>query len=414
MFNPERKPLGNFERTALLAMTMALAALAIDMLLPAFPEARAGLGLEPGDPEIARTLTVFFLGLALGQVFYGPFTDRYGRKPVLYVGFAIYAFGAVASALSPTLEWLLVSRFIWGLGASGARVVSQSIIRDRYEGEEMARAMSFIMAVFIIVPMIAPFLGSAVLQVADWRWVFWTALIILGFITLWSLRMPESLAEEDRRELSFARVAESGRVIVGSRQAVGYTLAMAGLFGVFASYLGSSKIIVDEVFELPGSFPVIFGSAALIMGASSLLNAKLVMRFGLERHARTMVTGFLLATLLIASVALLTDGTPTPWQYFPAHALVMWFYAPLIPNLTSLAMKPMGHLAGTATAVIGTFSMAVGAVIGSQIDAAYNGTLIPLALAFFVGGLWSLGMVVWVQRGDVAPAPESAGVVASA
>lgn len=384
---------------------MALTALAIDMLLPAFPELRSGLGLEADSSEISRTISVFFLGIATGQIFYGPFADRFGRKPVLYVGMSIYAAGSIAAALSPSLGVLLASRFLWGLGAAGSRVIAGSIVRDRYEGEQMARAMSFIMVVFITVPMIAPFLGELILAIANWRWIFWSSAIIVALVAVWSIRLPETLLVEDRRDLSFTRISEAGRLILGSRRALGHTLAMAGLFGVFASYLGSSKIIVDEVFGLEDRFALIFGVAALLFGVSALFNARLVVRYGLHRHSRNILRGFLVSSILSLGVALATDGTPTAWQFFPIYGLVLFFYAPLIPNFISLTMEPMGKLAGTATAVIGTSTMAVGAIIGAQIDAAFDGTVRPLTISFVAGAIWATLAVAWAQR-EVASVEE--------
>ena len=158
---------------ALVSAMMALTALAIDMMLPAFDEIREAFDLRQGSADTGQIVTVFFLGLALAQVVYGPLADRFGRKPTLYLGICIYVLGAVGSALAPTFELLLVSRFVWGVGAAGSRVVATAIVRDRFEGNAMAKAMSQVMAVFILVPILAPAIGAGVVEVLPWRGVSW-------------------------------------------------------------------------------------------------------------------------------------------------------------------------------------------------------------------------------------------------
>ncbi|HLU30641.1 MAG TPA: MFS transporter, partial [Acidimicrobiia bacterium] len=190
--------LGRVEFTALLAMSMALPALGIDMILPAFGSMRSEFGLVPDSTALAGVVTAFMLGLAVGQIFYGPLADRFGRKPILYAGFAIYLIGAVASALASTLAFLFVVRFLWGLGAAGPRVVTLSVVRDRFEGEEMSRAMSFIMAVFVLVPIVAPAFGALVTRVASWRWVFGVCAALVIVMAVWATRLQESLDPADR------------------------------------------------------------------------------------------------------------------------------------------------------------------------------------------------------------------------
>src|SRR5690606_17467305 len=170
---------------------------------------------------VAGTVTAYFFGLAIAQVFYGPLADRFGRKPTLYAGYGIYLLGAVASALAPSLASLLVARFIWGLGAAGPRVVTLSVVRDRFDGNEMSRAMSFIMAVFVLVPILAPTLGAIVASIGSWRWVFGVCALLVVVMALWATRLEESLNPDDRLELRFGRVLAAGRMIVTNRLTMG-------------------------------------------------------------------------------------------------------------------------------------------------------------------------------------------------
>jgi DHA1 family bicyclomycin/chloramphenicol resistance-like MFS transporter len=186
--------IGRRELLALLSLTMALTALSIDLMLPAFGEIRAAFGMEPDSSDVAAMVTVFMIGLASVQLLYGPFSDRFGRKPMLYAGFALYALGAAGAALAPSFGLLLLSRFLWGVGAAGPRVIGLAIVRDTYQGDQMARAMSFIMAVFILVPVLAPSVGAAILSFAPWRAVFWFCVIYLVGMALWVLRLPETVS----------------------------------------------------------------------------------------------------------------------------------------------------------------------------------------------------------------------------
>ena len=180
---------GPRELLAFISATMALMALAIDLMLPAFDDIRSDFGLDPDSGEAASVITVFFLGLAVAQVFYGPLADRFGRKPILYSGIVVYIAGAIGSALAPSFELLLVARFVWGIGAAGSRVVAVAIVRDRFVGNQMARAMSQIMAIFVLVPVFAPpLVGASIIAVAPWRAVFWFCVVWAIAIVFWSCR----------------------------------------------------------------------------------------------------------------------------------------------------------------------------------------------------------------------------------
>ena len=199
--------MGRKELLVFLSATMAFIAVGLDLMLPAFDEIRADFGLDELSTETSRVITVYMLGLAFGQLFFGPLADRYGRKKTLYIGATIFVFGAAASALVGTFELLLVMRFIWGLGAAGARIVATSIIRDRFEGASMASAMSSVMAVFVMVPVFAPSLGAGLIAVLPWRSVFWFCAIFAIVVVLWSTRLSETLDPANRRELRPAVIA---------------------------------------------------------------------------------------------------------------------------------------------------------------------------------------------------------------
>jgi len=399
MTTTTEKRLGRVEFTLLLSMSMATVALAIDVVLPALGAIRSDLGLAEGSTEAAGIITAFLLGFALSQVVWGPLSDRFGRKPIMYTGFAIYVTGAIASAFAPSLGVVLLARFLWGVGAAGPRVVTLSVIRDTYEGDEMSRAMSFIFAIFIVVPVVAPTVGAGILTVAGWRWVFGLCAIFGIAVALWARRLPETLHPENKLELSVSRLAAAGRAIVTNRDTAGYTLALTFLFGVFASYLASSEIIFDEVFGLGDQFPFIFGGLAVIMGAAMLGNGWIVGRIGTRRLAHGALIGqiSLIATLTLVAVA--GDGRPRFWVFATIIGAMLACQARMLPNFNTIAMQPMGHIAGTAAAVIGAVSTAVGAILGAILDRAFDGTILPFALGAALYGSLAVACVLWAERG---------------
>ncbi len=235
---------GSAEFTLFLAATMSMTALGVDIMLPAFGAIRAEFGLAPDATEVARVVTAYFFGIAIGQVFYGPVADYFGRKRTLLFAGSLYATGGVLAALAPSLGLLLAARFLWGLGAAGGRVIVGAIVRDVYEGDRMARAMSLVFSIFILVPVFAPALGALILRFTDWPWVFAFCAVWGVGILMWSRRLPETLAPENRlADLTFARLKVAGRFVVSNRITAGHTLALAVLFGVFTSYLASAEIM---------------------------------------------------------------------------------------------------------------------------------------------------------------------------
>jgi DHA1 family bicyclomycin/chloramphenicol resistance-like MFS transporter len=396
---PPARAVGRVELTALLALSMALSALGVDLLLPAFGDIRSALGLGADSTAVAGLVTAYFLGLALGQLAYGPVSDRFGRRPALYVGYAIYAAGALAATAAPTLPLLLAARFVWGLGAAGPRVVTLAVVRDRYSGERMARTMSFIMAVFILVPVLAPAIGAGIVAVAAWRWVFAFCAAAAVVLALWALRLPETLHAEHRLELRFDRVARAGRFVLSDRRTVGYMLAMTALYGVFTSYLGSAEIIYAETFDAAAAFPLLFGVVAAAMGVAMLANARIVERVGTARLAHIVLAAYIVLAGGLVTVAFAFGGRPPLWLFVVGLMAMLASHALLIPNFNTLAMEPMAAVAGTASSVIGAVQIAVGASLGALLDRAFDGTVRPLSLGFLGYGLAALACVLWAERG---------------
>ncbi len=399
MSGPSRRTAGDREFLALLAMATALGALGVAIFLPALADIRAELGLPPDSTAVAGLVSAYFIGLASGQVVFGPISDRIGRRRTLFLGFGVYIVGALAATLSTSLTLLLVSRLVWGLGGSVGRVVTVAAIRDTHSGEQMSRAMSLILAVFLLVPVVAPLLGAGIVAVASWRWVFGVCVICAVAMSLWALRMPETLPPERRLELRFGRIATAARFVLTDRRAVGYTLATTALFGAFMSYLASSEIIIDQAFGRPEAFPYVFAGLSIVMGVGMMTNARIVERLGTRTVSNRALLLYVVFALGLVAIAIPSGGRPPLWLFLVGMSGLLIAHALIIPNYNSISMTNMAPVAGTASAVVGSTQMAGGAALGALVDQSFDGTVLPLWSAFAVFGIVALGIILVVERG---------------
>lgn len=368
--------------TFVLAMGMAVTALGIDSVLPAFPDIRRAMGLSADSTEVAGLVTFFLIGSSAGLLPAGLLADRYGRRSVFFGGLVLYLAGAMAAVMAPTLPLMFAARFVWGLGSAGPRVAAMAMIRDSYEGDRMAKQMSFMMAVFILVPTFAPAVSSGLLAIGPWQLVFWMCAAAAALLLVTSLRLPETLAPDDRLALSAGDVWRSCRVVLVTPGSYGYLIALTAMFGVFISYIASSEIILDEVFGLSDWFPLYFGLMSLVMGAGMVLNGRLVERIGLDRLSGRVFVANLVAVVALLVVALATGGTPPFWLFVVTIAPILFTVQMLQPDLNAAPMRPLAQVAGTAAAIFGVVPGVLGALLGAVIDHLFNGTITPLAIAF--------------------------------
>ena len=382
----------------MISAIMALMAIAIDMVLPAFDDIRETFGLAADSTQISQVITVFFLGLAIAQLVWGPLADRFGRKPILYAGTAIYVAGAVGSALSPSLNWLLAFRFIWGVGAAGSRVVATAIIRDSFEGTRMAKAMSQIMAVFVMAPVFAPSIGAGLIIVFSWRSIFWFCVICAGIIVVWSMRLPETLTEANRRPLEFRSITAGFGTVLLNPITSGYTFATLFLQGVFSAYLGSSERLIGEIFGRPDQFPLIFGAIAILFAVGAVINGQVVGIFGMKRLIHVMSGAVLVMSVALVAISVTADGTPNFWIFMPMLGVMLAMFMFLMPNLNTAALEPMGDLAGTASSLTGAGRIAGGALLGAVVDSQVTNTTTPFAVAIVLFAIGAIASIVWAER----------------
>ncbi len=381
------------ESVALSAMMMSLVALSIDTMLPALPDIGRDLGVtHPNTNQLV--ISLLFLGMAAGQLFYGPLSDHTGRKPAIYTGFAIFITGTLLSLFAWNFPVMIAGRILQGLGAAGPRVVTLALVRDRFEGPAMARVLSFIMTVFILIPVLAPALGQILLTFSGWRSVF-VVFLALGLFTLawFFFRQPETLSRENRVPFSPERIAASVKEILGTRQSLACTLASGCVFGAFLGYLNSSQQILQVLYGLGDRFPLYFGVMALAFGAATLVNASLVMRYSLRTIVKRSMQGVTFLSLLFFAVSAIAHGHPPLWA-LTAYLLPLFFaIGTLFGNLNSLAMEPLGHIAGTGASTTGSLSTFIALLAGTLIGQSYNETVLPLAGGFFLLGAASLGIM---------------------
>lgn len=389
----------NRHLVAYVACCIGMAALSIDVLLPAFPEMREDFGLSPQSTEVGALITAFFLGLACGQLVYGPLSDRFGRKPLLLSGLAVFILGALGAALSPTLAGVIACRFLWGFGAAAPRSLALAMIRDRYEGEQMARTMSNVMATFILVPVFAPALGAGALALSpSWRIVFWLPIVAAVGLGFWSLRMPETLSPDRRRSVRPGALWDAFKAVLRSRQTVAFALAATFMFGMMSSYIAGSQTIIEDVFGLEEWFPYVFGLIAITLGLGSLLSGKLVGRLGLHRLIRIAALYVVGAATVFTACVLAFDGKP-PFLLFAITLSVMLpGVSLLVPNCNTAAMAPVPHVAGMAAAILGTIATGGGAILGAIVDRQFDGSVRPFAIGALLYSATAAALVLFVAR----------------
>ena len=365
---------------------MMLTALGIDIMLPAFGELRKYFGLDPASTAPAQIIVFFFMG-QVAQVLFGVLSDRFGRLAILRLGFPLYIISGIAAAYAPNLHLMFAARFVAGVGASAVMMTTIAGVRDRFVGDEMARIMSLIFTIFLFTPVLAPFLGIAILSISSWKMVFLTPPIFAAIVFVWSLRLEESLPVEKRTLLNWKAIFQSIRRVVTNKIFLRYTIITTLLFSGLSPYVASSEHIVGDIYHQPKLFPWIFASIGLLMSCCSLLNSRLASRFGAKRSIRwllffyTVVAGFLLLFTCIVG------DPPNIVVFFVTVAMLMGINIAVEPNSSALALEPMGDTAGVASAVYGTSFFLIGSSMGSVVSHYMIKGVFPIVLSFFIIGV---------------------------
>ncbi|MCB1840313.1 MAG: multidrug effflux MFS transporter [Alphaproteobacteria bacterium] len=385
------------EFIVLMASLTALIALSIDAMLPALGPIGADLHVIRQN-SVQLVITVLFAGMMIGYLIYGQMADAWGRKPSLTFGIVLYIIGSLISWQAWSLTVLLIGRFVQGLGVAGPRIVTLAIIRDKYKGREMAKIMSLVMGVFIFVPIVAPLLGQVIMAVSHWRtiFLFYIAAAIGG--QSWAhFRLEETLAPEMKRPFSIEKLISGFKEAATTRVTLGYSITSGVVFGALISYLNSIQQILQEIYHTGDLFALYFGMLAAAIGASFFLNSTLVQRFGMRKLTARALISITAISLLFLPLAL--SLTPVPLPLFLLYGACCFFCLGLtFGNMGAMAMEPMGHIAGTASAFVSFLSTAVAIVLGGIIGQLYNGTIIPLCAGYLVLSAIAYGVMVWTEK----------------
>lgn len=395
---PDPTPLkpGFREFVVMMAALMASNALAIDAMLPALPAIGDSLAVAE-DNRRQLVITFYLLGFGVAQLGYGPLSDRFGRKWLLVGGLALYALFATAAGLAASFTLLLAARTLQGISAAATRVLVVSIVRDRYRGSAMARVMSLVMIVFMIVPVLAPAFGQGVLAISSWRHIFIGLGIYGAVLALWiALRLPETLAPENKRSLSLRHIGEATMITLRTRQSIGNTIALTLLMGALFAFINSIQQIVFDVFGRPEMIALVFAFIAGPMALSSYANSRLVMRLGSRRILLFALSAFTFASFVHFAVAGLIGENL--WLFVGLQAMTMIFFGLIGANAGALAMEPLGHIAGTASSLQGVITTIGGALIGYAIGQQFDGTTLPFLIGFTACGSLALATAFWANR----------------
>ncbi|MCV9960547.1 multidrug effflux MFS transporter [Pararhizobium sp. BT-229] len=384
---------------ALMALLMAINAISIDIMLPGLQEIGASLGVVDENTR-QYVITAYLIGMGCAQLFFGPLSDRFGRKLPLLGGLGIYALCALAIVFVPSFTGLLALRFMQGIGAAATRVITISIVRDVYGGRMMAEVMSLVMMVFMIVPVIAPSVGQLIMIFAEWHMIFVVICVFAVFVaTLVTLRLPETLSVEHRRPFTISSIVAAFRIVITNRVSLCYSLAASFIFGALFGFINSSQQIFVGIYGLGHWFPLVFAGFAGTMAVASFINSRLVKRYGMRRLSHGALIGFTITSLTWAMASIF--GVLPFWFFVLLYASAMFQFGLIGPNFNAMAMEPLGHVAGTASSVLGFTQTIGGATIGALIGQAFDGSVTPLAIGFLTVSIIGLIFVLVAEKGKL-------------
>ncbi|MBW8784637.1 MAG: multidrug effflux MFS transporter [Novosphingobium sp.] len=391
--------LGMRELVVMLALTQALQALAIDAMLPALGQISADLHLT--DPNQRQLIVgLFLVGAGVGSLLPGALADRYGRRPVLLGCLASYVVFGLACAIVSDFRALLAMRMLQALGSGGLAVLPVAIIRDKFEGDRMARLQSLMSMIFMVVPMLAPTLGQAVLVFAGWRWIFGLMAVLALMLTTWiALRLPETLHPEFRQAVRVTVIADNLLTTLRTRASIGYVFGAALVQGTLFGYVQCSEQLIAEHFGAGTRFPLVFGGMALCMATANFTNSRIVERFGARRVGHTATLAYIVVGALQVGLAHLPHQTL--WEFVPVMTANMCLIGFIGANFSSIALQPFARIAGSASSVQAFIRVVLASLLGALIGQAYDNSARPLAFALLLAGIGSLALVLYSERGTL-------------
>lgn len=389
-------PLPQWELVTLVAALMSLNALAIDIMLPALSNISDFYDLQR-DNDQQLVIFAYIAGFGAPQLVFGPISDRYGRKGLLSICLIGYAIAGIACIMTSSFATLLIARFIQGIFASGVRVIAVSIVRDLLAGRAMARIMSLVMTVFMVVPILAPTIGAGVMLVAPWQWTFALLSVAAILNLIWiQARLPETLPPADRQPLNVRQTGRAYWQVLTTRITLGYMCASGVIFGALFAFVAASEQIFTDVFGQHETFALWFAGVAAALAGANFLNSRIVEKFGMRRISHTVLVLFI--ALAVTNVITLYTVGEKLWLFYPLFCLTFGCFGMLGANFTALAMEPQGKIAGTASAAYGFASTTFASLIGYLVAGQFNGTVAPFMLGFVALGVSSLSIIFVTER----------------
>lgn len=396
--NSAKPPLQEREMIALMALLMSLQAFGIDAMLPALGEIAREMGAEGNDRQFV--IGAYFLGSGIGAFFPGAFADRFGRRPILAIALLAYITLSLACALATNYDLLLVLRLIQGVSCAGLSVVPAAIVRDQVGGDRMARLMSLIMMIFLLVPILAPGIGQGIMYLAGWRAIFGAMAVMGVLVGFWAWRrLPETLSADNRQDLQVGIILRNMGTALSDRGAIGYVVGSALVFGSLFGFLNSSQQLISETFGAGDYFFLIFGGAVVGMVLANFTNSLIVEKFGARRVSHTALLVFIVVS--VAQYFSAGQVQQPLWQFIILMSLSMAMLGFIGANFGSIAMQPFFHIAGAASSAQTALRMITGAVLGALIGSLYDGSAQPLAVSMLSCALLALALVLFSERGKL-------------
>ncbi|MEP0519358.1 MAG: multidrug effflux MFS transporter [Hyphomicrobiales bacterium] len=392
------KPLSTVEFIALFSLITSLTAASIDGMLPAL----GVIGLQLGAPSHTSTqlvISLFIFGMVFGELIFGPLSDAIGRRKTILIGLAIFCAGTIVAMTAQSMEQMFLGRVIQGIGVSGPKIGSRALVRDKFSGDAMARIMSYIYMVFVLVPMLAPALGQLIMNAADWRAIFVVYLLMGIVVSVWLMaRQAETLILERRVPLAFRPLTKNAGLILKHKRTMAYILALGIVFGGKLLYLSTAQSIFQDIYGVGSRFPLYFAMLAFGIGVASFSNSQLVMRYGMER-----LSIFALCSMCVLATCLLTltlwhEGQPPFLAFMIICGFLFFCFAILFSNLNAMAMQNLGRIAGLGASMVSSGSSMIAVVIAVSFGTFYQESVVPLSLAFLFSGTAGLSLVLCARR----------------
>jgi len=392
------KRLPEKELVALFALMMSLTALSMDSMLPAFPYIAEALAIEDYQ-KTQWIVSALIFGMVFGEIIFGPLSDAIGRKKSILIGICIYIVGSLVALSASSLTEFLIGRMIQGFGVAGPKIASRALIRDMYKGAAMARIMSFVMMVFILVPLLAPTVGQLIIQVANWYWIFALLIVQATVAAVWlMIRQPETLSKENRIPINRVRLMMDIGIILRRRDVVAFTVLLGCMFAGLMLYISTAQSIFQDIYQTGDRFPFFFAMFAIGISFVNFYNGKIVQRVGMLRCVTSALKVLITMSFLLLVSALYFEGVP-PFVLFMGLGMIMFSCLGMVfGNVNAMAMEPLGKMAGLGASLISSLSSLLAILLSTTVGQFYHSTVIPLASGFLLFSVVALIMLRYGNR----------------